>query len=192
MKIWKVIPISEYQCLYYVSNEGDIYSVASDRCLTPTLSKAGYLRVSLSSGGKSRKYAVHRLVALAFIDNPKNKPTVNHINENKTDNRVKNLEWATNAEQNNHGTRTERAKKNTDYKARNINYKVVAQKHCYNQPYMCNRKKTRVYKNGIFVGTYLTQKEASIATGVSKGKVSQCVAGKIKSCKGYVFKEEEQ
>lgn len=189
MKTWKTIPIPEYKGLYMVSNKGDVFSIARGDRLTPTISKNGYKRVSLSHKGKAKKFFVHRLVALAFIPNPDNKPTVNHINEIKTDNRVENLEWATNLEQNIHGTRLQRAKQNTDYKARNIDYKSVADKHNYSDQRMCNRKRCAVYKEGNLVGIYLTQKEASEAVGVSRGKVSSCASGRIKSCRGYEFKE---
>ena len=70
-----------------------------------------YLRVTLSKNKKRKPLLVHRLVACTFIPNPHNKPTVNHINENKHDNGIDNLEWATHREQVYHGTRTERASK---------------------------------------------------------------------------------
>ena len=53
---------------------------------------------------------------------------------------------------------------------------------------MCNRKKCNVYKNGVLIGTFKTQKEAGESVGVSAGRVSECVR-KRKSCKGYVFSE---
>ena len=59
----------------------------------------GYLRVQLYMGnGKGRTEKVHRLVAIAFIDNPDNLPEVNHINHQRDDNRVENLEWVTHKE----------------------------------------------------------------------------------------------
>ena len=66
----------------------------------------GYLRVHLSKNGKRTSELVHRLVAKTFIDNPNNKPQVNHINGRKDDNRVENLEWCTASENVTHAYRT--------------------------------------------------------------------------------------
>ena len=71
----------------------------------------GYLYVNLHKNGKIFFKTVHRLVAQAFIPNPENKPQVNHIDEDKTNNHVSNLEWMTARENVNHGTRNERASK---------------------------------------------------------------------------------
>lgn len=65
----------------------------------------GYKYVNLSKNGKYISAKVHRIVAETFIENPDNKPSVNHINENKTDNSVSNLEWVTVKENNKYGTR---------------------------------------------------------------------------------------
>lgn len=189
MENWKQVPILDYKDLYEISNRGRVYSVRNKRCLQPKLSKTGYYRVSLSSHGIVKIVSIHRLVALAFIPNPENKPTVNHINEIKTDNRVENLEWATIAEQNVHGTRLKRAKAHTNYRARRIDYSVVAIKHDYSKWDMCNRKSTAVYKDGELIGVFDSQKQAADFTNVSKGQVSQCVSGQKKSCKGYMFEE---
>ena len=192
MEIWKKVPIKDFEKLYEVSNDGNIRSIKRGELLKPKKSKVGYLRVTLSNCGKHKTFSIHRLVALAFLDNPQDKPTVNHKNEIKTDNRVENLEWATVLEQNTYGTRIVRAKKNTDYKSRNINYAFVAQKHDYSKQTMCNRKPTQVSKDGFIVGFFKTQKEASEFTGVSRGKISQCVSGQKDSCKGYSFCEIEE
>lgn len=69
------------------------------RILKPKIDKYGYEVVTLTTNGKRKCYRVHRLVAMAFIDNPENKPTVNHIDGNKRNNDYFNLEWATQKEQ---------------------------------------------------------------------------------------------
>lgn len=193
-EIWKDVPIKEFSSQYSVSNRGRIYSKRSKKCITPKISRAGYHRVTLSANGFQRTVSIHRLVALAFIPNPENKPTVNHINECKLDNRSENLEWATNAEQNSHGTRTERAIAHTNWKERSkkMNYSSIASKHDYSNQHMCNRKRTRVIRDGVVVGEFCTQKEAGATFGVSRSNVSQCVSGKKKSCKGFIFEEIEE
>ena len=65
----------------------------------------GYHQVRLRKSNKATRPLTHRLVAAAFIPNPENKPTVNHINGNKADNRVNNLEWATNQENSTHAVK---------------------------------------------------------------------------------------
>lgn len=83
---------------YKVDREGTVYSKQTGLPLAPATNKYGYKVVGLWENGKQSTYTVHRLVALAFIPNPDNKPCVNHIDGDKGNNLVSNLEWCTYSE----------------------------------------------------------------------------------------------
>lgn len=116
---WRVIP--GYDGLYMVSNFGRVKSMnykctGKERILNP-LPNRGYLSVVLYKNGKGKQYKVHRLVAMAFIPNPDNLPCVNHKDEDKTNNRVENLEWCNHSYNNNYGNHGQRiAEKNKNGK----------------------------------------------------------------------------
>lgn len=102
-----VRPIQGYEGEYVVSNRGDIFSLERfgnwrTLRLKPRISHNGYERVTLTKNNSRGYFFVHRLVALAFIENPYMKATVNHIDGNKTNNHVGNLEWATQSENSQH------------------------------------------------------------------------------------------
>jgi hypothetical protein len=86
---------------YQISNKGNLLSKKiTDRIMVPSLTRHGYNNFSLKDvNGKRTCKGLHVLVAEAFIPNPQNKSTVNHIDENKLNNCVENLEWATQSEQ---------------------------------------------------------------------------------------------
>ena len=94
-EIWK--PIKGWEGLYEVSNLGNVKSFhkGKELILKPRKKPNGYLQVILQDNGIKKCVHIHRLVAQAFIPNPDNLPTVNHIDENKENNRVDNLEWMT-------------------------------------------------------------------------------------------------
>ena len=99
MEIFKTI--IGYDGLYQVTSSGRIFSLRNNKFLILSPDSKGYLRVQLFNHGK-RTYKVHRLVAQTFIPNPENKPQVNHIDGNKKNNCVANLEWCTNQENQTH------------------------------------------------------------------------------------------
>ena len=93
---------------YEITEDGRVLSLKSGKWLKPKIDKYGYAVYTLFQNGKAYYRTAHRLVASTFIPNPKGLPCVNHINENKLDNRVENLEWCTVRQNNTHGTRNER------------------------------------------------------------------------------------
>ena len=83
---------------YLIYPEGNVYSKYSKRYLKPCNDKDGYKYVGLKKDGKRKIFKIHRLVALHYIPNDENKPQVDHINRDKSDNRIENLRWVTNSE----------------------------------------------------------------------------------------------
>lgn len=102
--------IKNYEGLYAVTSCGRVWSYTHNRFLNPQ-SNGAYYQVNLSKQGKTQHLFIHRLVAQAYLDNPDGLPQVNHIDENKANNAVTNLEWCTVKENANHGTRNSRISK---------------------------------------------------------------------------------
>jgi hypothetical protein len=106
VEVWKdVVSYEEY---FRVSNFGNVYSKRTNKILTQTVGKTGYYQIATRVGGRKGKcfcFKVHRLVAMAFIDNKQGKPFVNHIDGDKLNNCVDNLEWCTVLENNRHAIR---------------------------------------------------------------------------------------
>ncbi len=115
MEKWR--PVKGYEGLYEVSDAGRVRSLdavrpcgksvrfSKGRTLRIQKSSNGYRQVVLSKEGNSRYFRVHRLVAEAFLDNPYGLPEVNHIDEDKTNNAVSNLEWCTHQYNNSYGSK---------------------------------------------------------------------------------------
>ena len=98
MELWQKIKNFE---IYEISNFGNIRNILTNKMLKPSI-KAGYYNVSLTHNKIRKGLKIHRLVALAFIENPENKTDVNHKDKNKLNNHITNLEWNTRKENNLH------------------------------------------------------------------------------------------
>lgn len=97
MEEWKKINNELLEDRYYVSNKGKVKdNITGFTYIYKSNQHNGYIGLSLKcKDGKRRKFLLHRLVAETYIDNPHNYPVINHINENKQDNCIENLEWCT-------------------------------------------------------------------------------------------------
>ena len=174
MEIWKDIP--GFDSRYQISNLGNVkvkqyirsngkgVFLTKEKLLKPFIEHGGYQKIVLYSNGKNKRMKVHRLVAMAFIPNPYNKPEIDHVNTNTLDNRVENLRWVTSKE--NH-------------------FNVLTRRH------MSIAKKNNNCKSVICIDssgnttTFGSIKHASIMLGVSGAHISQCCKCKRKSAGGY-------
>lgn len=115
--MWKPIPGWE---LYYAVNEfGDVKSLRSGNLVVGDENNAGYCRVCLYDGDRRERFFRHRLVAKMFIPNANSYVEVNHINGNKHDNRVSNLEWCSRIQNERHARRSNLK----EYKPYEVEYK---------------------------------------------------------------------
>lgn len=100
--VYEVSNLGRVKALSIIKRHGRYSHLHKEKILKVKIERRGYLQVTLQHEGNRSYYGVHQLVALAFIPNSENKPTVNHKNGCKSDNVVDNLEWATHKEQINH------------------------------------------------------------------------------------------
>lgn len=165
-EIWKTI--GEYPN-YQVSNMGRVKSMnykqtGKEKILNNCKTKNGYLYVHLSKNGKVKKYYIHHLVASAFLDNPNNLHEVNHKDEDKTNNKVENLEYCDRSYNLNYGSRNERMAKS----------KSIPILH--------------FTKNGEIVKVWNNAKEVERELKICSSDIYKCCKGKLKSTGGYVWK----
>lgn len=180
---------------YSIDIKGDIYYNRYDRLVKFHISKNGYYRVTLCRNGTQKKFLIHRLVAMAFIPNPYNKPCVDHIDGDKTNNSANNLRWVTHKENSNN--------QNTIWKLQNENNPMWGKhlteetkckiseskkgRHCgTNNPRA--RAVLQYTKDGQFIAEYSTMKEAAKKTNSNENKICMVCKGKRNIAGGYIWK----
>lgn len=154
--------IEGYENLYQVSNLGNVKSLnynrtGKERILKPIKDNNGYLFVTLCKEREHIKYSIHRLVAEAFISNSDNLPQVNHIDEDRTNNNVTNLEWCTAKYNSNYGSRTERSA-------------------------LSRSKQVMCIETGV---AYPSSSEAARQLGFAQTNISRCCNGIRNTCGGF-------
>ena len=182
-EIWK--DIEGYEGLYQVSNMGRVKSLgngSSNNSKEKILkernrNKKGYKMVALYKANK-KEFSIHRLVAQAFIPNPKNKPCIDHIDTNPSNNRVENLRWATYKENIKNPLTIKKLRlanignKNPMYgKCDKLNHKSI--------PIL------QFTKEGNFIKKWYSATQVEKELGISQGNISMCCNRKRKTCGGY-------
>lgn len=159
-EIWK--PIPGYEGVYEVSNFGKVKSLKynKERILKPSTNGQGYYKVNLYING-AKKYTIHRLVWIVFNGMIPKEYEINHKDEDKSNNRLDNLELVTRKQNNNYGTRTERAAKH------------------FRKPIL------QFDLKGNFIQEFQSVKEAEKLFG---GSIGQCLIGKCKTTYSYIWK----
>lgn len=176
MEIWK--DIEGYEGLYQVSNLGRIKSfprrgthVKVEHILSTNKNHKGYLVVILTKKCKRKKFSIHRLVAKAFISNPNNLPQVDHIDDNKENNRVENLQWITNEDNRKKAWLTGAITLEKNYKRGKDN---------------CHARIVNQYDlNGNFIKKWYCIKDIQDKLGFDNRNISACCRKKRPTAYGY-------
>ena len=173
-EIWKDAP--GYEGVYKVSNLGRVLSVSYRHTGKPKILKPkkrqGYLAIHRRNFGCD--VSIHRLVAMAFIPNPDNLPCVNHINEDKYDNRACNLEWCTYQHNNTYGHRLEKMAYTRKNRTTKSHYGNVYQQTV----------------DGELIATFSSVIAASKATGIERSSINRCALGQYHTAGGYKWAYE--
>lgn len=161
--MWKKFIYEGIETDYSVSTEGEVRKDTTNYILSQS-SQQDYKFVTLLINGQQKRMRVHRMVAMTFIENPDNKPYVNHINGIRYDNNVENLEWVTQSENIQHAVRTGLMQ--------NGRKKAVIQ---YNL-------------NGDRMATFESASEAARQTGGSQSKITMCCKRQRETANDYQWR----
>lgn len=205
-EIWKNIP--NYEGLYQVSNLGNIRSLdkfsftnnrfnkmkrkVKGRILKPYLNeKTGYLQIVLSNNKKQKTWLVHRLVAQTFISNLENKPQVNHIDGDKNNNNINNLEWCTCSENIKHAFINNLSHSNFKVQC-GSNHHFFGKHHSTEAKQKMKEshyKKVAQYdKNNNLIKIWDGIKQVQEKLNINNGNISECCKQKRKTAGGYIWR----
>ena len=188
MERWKIIhKVPNYE----VSSNGRVRNRKNGNVLKAHKNHKGYLEVGLSYNHHKYTLKIHRIVAEAFVENPKGYPQVNHKDECKTNNCVNNLEWCTAKYNSNYGTRNQRRVNHTDFEARNQTYGYRHRLDGYdwsNHNQQLDRPLVALDDAGNVVKKYSSICDAARDLGKVSSHISEAANGKRKTAYGYVWK----
>lgn len=164
---------------YIITNDGRIWSKFYEKYLDGNIGTQGYLQIWLTcKDGKKRYFMKHRVIAYYLIPNPQNKPQVDHINTIKTDNRVENLRWVDQSENNKNPITNERMRK-----AQKGNEQI---KKATDAAAIKNRKQVYMYSlDWEFEKMYNSLVEAAEEQGCQPQNIVACCKGRKKQIKGH-------
>lgn len=180
-EIWK--EIEGYEGLYQVSTLGNVKSLnynhtKREKLLVPKKHKSGYFIVMLCKNGQQKNRSIQTLVAKAFVENPDCKPCVNHIDGNKQNNTVSNLEWVTYRENTRHAIKT----------GLRVDSNMRGRKGALNP---LSKRIDQYTKDGTYVKTWDCISDAARHYKGNPCQFINCCAGRAKTCKGYVWRYAE-
>lgn len=156
---------------YFITKDGNIYNAKTKKFMQGYISK-GYKKVYI----KYKSYLVHRLLAIQFIDNPDNKPYINHKNGIKTDNRLENLEWVT-------------AKENTRHAWDNKLCKPIRYwKGKTGENHNTSKAIIKMDMEGNFIAKHIGIRNIANKMNVKYQSIVRCASGKRPSAYGYKWK----
>lgn len=186
-EVWK--PVRNYEGKYMVSNTGKVKSLnyrrtGKEKILKPYVNGGGYLSIFLSKDGKGKHYLVHRLVAESFLPNPNNLPCVNHIDENKLNNIVDNLEFCSYSYNNSYNGKAKkvgkkiRGRKQTEEHIKKRAEKMRGRKLSEEQIKKMSKPVFSVDKDSGLILWWKSASEAERCTGIAQGHITSCCKGK--------------
>lgn len=161
-EIWK--DVDGFEGLYLISTYGRVKSLITDKILKPVISSNKYFQVFLRKDGKTYNFLIHRLMCMNFIPNPNSLPQVNHIDYNRSNNRLDNLEWCTSRYNNEYSGTFEKGTEST------------------------RKKVIQSTKSGEIINSFESSVAAGRETGLNSSSIRNCCLGLLKTYKGFIWR----